>query len=1025
MEAPITQAQAELLLDNTKELDVTLLEAVIRAVYTPITPQQQAMANQVLMSFKSMPDAYAHVDRIIDRATTQQTKYFGLSILEATIKTMWKSLPADQREAIKGYIVQLVITQSTNPHVLTHEKLYLQKMNQILVQILKQEWPRHWPSFIPDIVAASKTNETMCQNNMAILQLLSEEVFDFSAGQMTNRKARKLKDTMCNQFGEVFQLCMFVMDNATSSELMHATLETLLRFLGWIPLGYMFETDLIAKLIKLLFVVEFRNNALQCLTEIAGANIGEGRYSEQLIMLYMQTLEILKKMIPPETDIPLSYKNGSSQDQDFVRFLSLFFTTFFKEHCKILEAQQETSLALVEGHYYLVQISDVDETEIFKICLEYWNTLSESLYNESPYTVSTMQAGLMLGATQSPRRLMYAPVLSKVRHVLISNMVKPEEVLVVENESGEIVREFMPQHTDTLNQYRAMRETLVYLTHLDCADTKNIMTERLHSQTDEKQWSWKSLNTLCWAVGSISGAMTEDDEKGFLVTVIKYLLMLVELKRGKDNKAVVASNIMYIVGQYPRFLRAHWKFLKTVVHKLFEFMHETHEGVQDMACDTFIKIAQKCRRHFIQTHMGEMIPFIDEILGQMNAIICDLLPQQIHTFYEAVGYMISAQTDTAIRENLVNQLMTLPNTSWDQNISMVTQDLTTFCQDPERVKQVINVLKTNVAACTSIGHPFITQMGRIYMDLLGLYKCISEVITQMITAQGPEVIKTHQLKQLRVIKKDTLKLIDTWLSRTDDPTLVMNNFVNPLMEVVLIDYRISVPQVRETEVLSLVTTLVKHMREHIVDQVPNIMDAVFECTLEMINKDLSEFPEHRTNFFKMLEAIVAGDSFRALFMIPEPMFGLVMQSIYWAIKHTMRNVSETGLTILQEMLKNILQHDAANLFYQSFFITTLEQIFVILADSAYQSGFKQLCDILSTMISYVEENVIQTPLAVDQPVGTPNNIYVRQYLVNLLTTGFPNLQAVQVDTIIERIFMDYKDPKVFKATLNDFLVQSK
>ena len=55
---------------------------------------------------------------------------------------------------------------------------------------------------------------------------------------------------------------------------------------------------------------------------------------------------------------------------------------------------------------------------------------------------------------------------------------------------------------------------------------------------------------------------------------------------------------MYIVGQYPRFLRAHWKFLKTVVNKLFEFMHETHPGVQDMACDTFLKISQKCMTFF-------------------------------------------------------------------------------------------------------------------------------------------------------------------------------------------------------------------------------------------------------------------------------------------------------------------------------------------------------------------------------------------------------------------------------------------
>jgi exportin-1 len=74
----------------------------------------------------------------------------------------------------------------------------------------------------------------------------------------------------------------------------------------------------------------------------------------------------------------------------------------------------------------------------------------------------------------------------------------------------------------------------------------------------------------------------EEKEKQFLVTVIKDLLSLCEKKRGKDNKAVVASNIMYVVGQYPRFLRAHWKFLKTVVNKLFEFMHETHPGVQDM-----------------------------------------------------------------------------------------------------------------------------------------------------------------------------------------------------------------------------------------------------------------------------------------------------------------------------------------------------------------------------------------------------------------------------------------------------------
>lgn len=55
-------------------------------------------------------------------------------------------------------------------------------------------------------------------------------------------------------------------------------------------------------------------------------------------------------------------------------------------------------------------------------------------------------------------------------------------------------------------------------------------------------------------------------------------------------------------------------------------------GVQDMACDTFIKIAQKCRRHFVMQQAGEHEPFIDEILRTLHRITVDLAPQQVCTF---------------------------------------------------------------------------------------------------------------------------------------------------------------------------------------------------------------------------------------------------------------------------------------------------------------------------------------------------------------------------------------------------------
>lgn len=98
-----------------------------------------------------------------------------------------------------------------------------------------------------------------------------------------------------------------------------------------------------------------------------------------------------------------------------------------------------------------------------------------------------------------------------------------------------------------------------------------------------------------------------------------------------------------------------------------------------MACDTFIKISQKCRRHFVMQQAGESEPFIDEILRNLHRITQDLSPQQVcrrtavlesradptnsqvHTFYEAVGYMISAQPHKAVQERLIEQLMKLPN----------------------------------------------------------------------------------------------------------------------------------------------------------------------------------------------------------------------------------------------------------------------------------------------------------------------------------------------------------------------------
>lgn len=108
--------------------------------------------------------------------------------------------------------------------------------------------------------------------------------------------------------------------------------------------------------------------------------------------------------------------------------------------------------------------------------------------------------------------------------------------------------------------------------------------------------------------------MSEADESKFIVSVIKELLNLTERTQGKNNKAQVATNIMYVVSRFPRFLCGHWAFLKTVVKKLNEFMHEKHPGVQDMASETFLTISELTKQMFVDIQRGEQRPYVYELI---------------------------------------------------------------------------------------------------------------------------------------------------------------------------------------------------------------------------------------------------------------------------------------------------------------------------------------------------------------------------------------------------------------------------
>ena len=141
----------------------------------------------------------------------------------------------------------------------------------------------------------------------------------------------------------------------------------------------------------------------------------------------------------------------------------------------------------------------------------------------------------------------------------------------------------------------------------------------------QKEFSFENLNKLCWALGSISGCMSIDEENKFVVQVVKELLNLCEKTHGKSKKALVAADIMYVVGQFPTFLMGHWAFLKTVIKKLMEFMHEKHPGVQDMASETFLKISKLTKHMFTTQNEGSnQQPYVLDLINLLPENCRDL-----------------------------------------------------------------------------------------------------------------------------------------------------------------------------------------------------------------------------------------------------------------------------------------------------------------------------------------------------------------------------------------------------------------
>lgn len=192
----------------------------------------------------------------------------------------------------------------------------------------------------------------------------------------------------------------------------------------------------------------------------------------------------------------------------------------------------------------------------------------------------------------------------------------------------------------------------------------------------------------------------------------------------------------------------------------------------------------------------------------------------------------------------------------------------------------------------------------------------------------------------------------------------------------------------------------------------------------MINKNFEDFPEHRTNFYILLQQVV-NCCFPALLNIPPNQFKLVLDSIIWAFKHTMRNVADTGLQILYTLLENMSKQEAVMAsFYQTYYTDIMQHMFSVVTDTSHTAGLTMQANILAYMFYIVESGKITSQLNPAAQINGQTNVqYVQEFVSNLLRSAFSHLKDSQIKITVQGFFNLDQDVAAFKNHLRDFLVQ--
>jgi exportin-1 len=211
-------------------------------------------------------------------------------------------------------------------------------------------------------------------------------------------------------------------------------------------------------------------------------------------------------------------------------------------------------------------------------------------------------------------------------------------------------------------------------------------------------------------------------------------------------------------------------------------------------------------------------------------------------------------------------------------------------------------------------------------------------------------LQNQGLRVLRQLKREFLKITEYFVASTDNTHFLAQTIFPHVFGFILNDYSEGHPATREAAVLSLITAVVKKSRSSLNEHVDKILELLFAPTVELIAERAEEFPEHRVNFFRMIQSLCQYCFDPFLEKLGENKIK-IMDGIFWSLKHNEPATSKIGCEILVTLLNQIGIHPAIMVFVTLYLERIFEEVFSIVFDRMHQQGFRDQCSVLQRLFA--------------------------------------------------------------------------